>query len=249
MEAANAAADELRPRFGDRALGVRSKSTPTDLVSDADLAAESAIRKVIGRRRPDDAIIGEEGGETGAGELRWVVDPLDGTVNFLFGIPQFAVSVACEDASGGLAGVVLDPNREECFTATRAGEPKLNGVTIAASDRDDLATAMVATGFGYDASVRERQAAVLAGCFRGCGTSAARGRPRSTCAGARVGATTPTTSAGFTTGTWPAAGSIAERAGLLVRKLPANGSDPWGVVVAPAALIDELYALVSDPPR
>src|SRR5207248_6957699 len=90
MEAGEAAAVELRARFGERARGVRSKSTPTDLVSDADLAAESAIRAVIGRRRPEDTIMGEEGGQTGAGELRWLVDPLDGTINFLFGIPAFA---------------------------------------------------------------------------------------------------------------------------------------------------------------
>ncbi len=249
VEAANAAADELRPRFGDRALGVRSKSTPTDLVSDADLAAESAIRKVIGRRRPDDAIIGEEGGETGAGELRWVVDPLDGTVNFLFGIPQFAVSVACENASGGLAGVVLDPNREECFTATRAGEPKLNGLAIAASGRDDLATAMVATGFAYDAGVRERQAAVLAGVLprvRDIRRAGAAALDLCWCACGRYDAY-------YERGLhdWDLAGGglIAERAGLLVRKLPANGPDPWGVVVTSPALIDELYALVSDPPR
>src|SRR5690348_13757168 len=110
-DAAEAGAAELRQRFGRRARGVRSKSTPTDLVSDADLAAESAIRMVIGRRRPEDTIMGEEGGETGVGELRWLVDPLDGTINFLFGIPAFAVSVACEHPAGTLVGVVLDPLR------------------------------------------------------------------------------------------------------------------------------------------
>ena len=84
-------------RFGERPADVQAKSTPTDLVSEADVAAERAIRSVLARRRPDDSILGEEGGATGDGELRWVVDPLDGTINFLFGIPVFAVSVACED--------------------------------------------------------------------------------------------------------------------------------------------------------
>ena len=120
-DAARAAAAELVPRFGHRQGGVRAKSGPTDLVSDADIAAESAIRGLISERRPGDAILGEEGGVTGEGELRWVVDPLDGTINFLFGIPAFAVSVACEDAAGALAGVVLDPMRDECFAATAAG--------------------------------------------------------------------------------------------------------------------------------
>jgi len=128
-EAARAAAAELDARFprhphrgsGGHSPGVRAKSTPTDLVSDADLAAESAIQAVLSRRRPEDAILSEEGGATGEGKLRWLVDPLDGTVNFLFGIPAFAVSIACEGASGTIAGVVLDPVRRECFAATASG--------------------------------------------------------------------------------------------------------------------------------
>ena len=108
-EAARAAAAELMSRFGHRQAEIRSKSSPTDLVSEADVAAETAIRAVLATRRPQDAILGEEGGATGGGELRWVIDPLDGTTNFLFGFPQFAVSVACEDGAGGLVGVVLDP--------------------------------------------------------------------------------------------------------------------------------------------
>src|SRR5205807_6291231 len=83
-------------------------------------------------------------------------------VNFLFGIPAFAVSVACEDDRGALAGVVLDVVRDECFTATRSGAAVLDGQPIRGSARNELATAMVATGFGYEASVRERQAAVVA---------------------------------------------------------------------------------------
>src|ERR1700757_1656784 len=119
-DAAEAAAAELRPRFGESARGVRTKSTPTDLVSDADLAAEQAIRSVLAEHRPGDSILAEEGGETEGGEIRWVVDPLDGTINYLYGIPAFAVSIACEDAAGVLVGVVLDPLREECFAATRS---------------------------------------------------------------------------------------------------------------------------------
>src|SRR5438309_1594950 len=161
-EAADAAASELLARFGGRASGVRSKSTPTDLVSEADLAAERAIRTVLGRRRPEDAILAEEGGASGDGELRWVVDPLDGTINFLYGLPVFAVSVACEDAEGALAGVVLDPVRRERFAATRGGRPTLNGIEIESSGCDSLDRALIATGFAYDAAVRRRQAEVVA---------------------------------------------------------------------------------------
>jgi myo-inositol-1(or 4)-monophosphatase len=244
-EAADAAAAELRARFGERARGVRSKSTPTDLVSDADLAAESAIRAVLAERRPGDAILGEEGGETGEGELRWVVDPLDGTINYLYGIPAFAVSVACESASGVLAGVVLDPIREERFEATRSGEPTLNGEPIRANGRaESLAVAMVATGFGYDPAVRARQAQVLLRVLphvRDIRRVGAAALDLCWCACGRFDAFYER---GLNAWDVAAGGLIASRAGLEVRDLPAREADPAGAVVAPPSLIDELVGLI-----
>jgi myo-inositol-1(or 4)-monophosphatase len=250
-EAAEAAAAELRRRFGGPAQGVRSKSTATDLVSDADIAAESAIRDVLASRRPGDAILGEEGGVsagTGAAVadtgLRWVVDPLDGTINYLFGIPAFAVSVACEDASGALAGVVLDPIREERFEATRSGPPLLNGVPIEPSGREDISTAMVATGFGYDSALRARQGAVVARLLprvrdiRRVGSAA---MDICWCACGRFDAFYER---GLNDWDMAAGALIAERAGLQVRRLAAADGDPAGVVVAPKAFIGELYELV-----
>ena len=126
--AALAAAAELTAGFASRHDGVRWKSSPTDPVSEADVAAEAAIRTVLARERPGDAILGEEGGATGdAGGLRWIVDPLDGTVNYLYGIPQFAVSIACEDAGGGLVAVVLNPATGETFAATRSDSTDVRG--------------------------------------------------------------------------------------------------------------------------
>jgi myo-inositol-1(or 4)-monophosphatase len=244
IEAAGAAAAELRPRFGHRQAGVRSKSSPTDLVSDADVAAESAIRSVLERRRPGDAILGEEGGATGEGDLRWIVDPLDGTINFLFGIPAFAVSVACEDAAGPIAGIVLDPLREECFAATRSGPATLNGRPIEASHGDDLGTAMVATGFGYDSRVRVRQAEVVTRVLprvRDIRRVGAAALDLAWCACGRLDAY-------YERGVhqWDvSAGTlIAARAGLEVRELDAQGEDDWGIVVAPGGLMEELYGLV-----
>jgi myo-inositol-1(or 4)-monophosphatase len=243
-EAARAAADELRPRFGSRVSNVRSKSSPTDLVSEADVAAERAIRDVLADRRPDDAILGEEGGETAGGELRWVVDPLDGTINFLFGIPVYAVSVACEDSTGTLAGIVLDPSRDERFEATRSGEATLNGSVIEGSTRSELASALVATGFGYDASVRARQAAIVARVLprvRDIRRAGAAAIDLCWCACGRVDAY-------YERGVKPwdvaAGGLIAERAGLSVRSLQPN-QDGDAIVAAPAAVIDELVGLVS----
>ncbi len=243
-EAARAAAGELMARFGQRPSDVHAKSSPTDLVSAADVAAEHAIRAVLARRRPNDAILGEEGGATGDGAVRWVVDPLDGTINFLFGIPVFAVSVACEAAGEAVVGIVLDPVREECFAATRSGEPQLNGEPIRGSSREELATALVATGFGYDRSVRSRQAAVVSRVLprvRDIRRGGAAAIDLAWCACGRYDAY-------YERGVqrWDvAAGSlIATRAGLEVRELPASGEDATGVVVAPGALIDELYGLV-----
>ena len=142
VEAARAAGAVLLERAGE-ARGVTTKSTPTDLVSDADLAAERAIRDVLRARRPGDAILGEEGGDAaGTTGVRWVVDPLDGTVNFLFGLP-WCVSVACE----GRAAAILDPVREELF-AVRVGEAAtLDGAPLRGSAREELSTALVAPLF------------------------------------------------------------------------------------------------------
>jgi myo-inositol-1(or 4)-monophosphatase len=93
--------------------------------------------------------------------LRWIVDPLDGTVNFLFGIPVWAVSIAVEDRDGGLVGIVHDPSRRETFTATRGGGAYLNGTRINVSGCEELARALVGTGFSYDARIRASQAGIV----------------------------------------------------------------------------------------
>lgn len=244
-DAAEAAAAELRQRFGGRASGVRSKSTPTDLVSDADLAAESAIRSILAERRPDDSILAEEGGESEGGDVRWVVDPLDGTINYLLRIPAYAVSIACEDPAGTIAGVVLDPSRDECFEATRSSGPTLNGEPFEPVRRaGSLDMAMVGTGFNYDANVRARQADVLMRLLprvRDIRRVGAAALDLCWCACGRFDAY-------YERGLNPwdvAAGSlIATRAGLEVRDLAAADGEPAGTVAAPASLIDDLLALI-----
>jgi myo-inositol-1(or 4)-monophosphatase len=243
-EAAEKAADELRRRFGD-AHGVRSKSTPTDLVSDADLAAESAIRGVLAARRPGDSILAEEGGESQGGSVRWVVDPLDGTINYLFGIPAFAVSIACEDPAGVVAGVVLDPCRDERFEATRSGEPTLNGEPIEVGSRaETLGVAMVATGFGYDASLRARQAEVLTRVLPRVRDIRRVGAAALDLCWSACGRFDAYYERGLNRWDVAAGGLIATRAGLVVRDLDATRDEPPGTVAAPAELIDELVALI-----
>jgi myo-inositol-1(or 4)-monophosphatase len=244
-EAAHAAAAELKQRYGGRQSGVRSKSGPTDLVSDADLAAEKAIRSVLAQRRPDDAILGEEGGATGDGDLRWVVDPLDGTINYLYEIPAFAVSVACEDAWGTVAGVVLDPIRDEVFAATRSGEATLNGEPIDAGDRpDSLEMTMVATGFGYDPVWRARQAAVVARVLARVRDIRRVGAAALDLAWNACGRVDAFYERGLNVWDIAAGVLVCSRAGLAVREFPASGDDRWGVMTAPPGLVDELYELI-----
>lgn len=246
IEAADAAAGELMSRFGGHQRDIRAKSGPTDLVSEADVSAERAIRSVLAARRPDDAILGEEGGATGTGNgpLRWVVDPLDGTINYLFGIPAFSVSVACEDGDGAVAGVILDPVRGERFTATRSGSPMLGGRQISASERDELATALIATGFAYDAQVRARQAQVAARVLPRVRDIRRFGSAALDLAWAACGRYDGYWERGVQPWDVAAGRLIAERAGLQVRELEADGQFPRGIVAAPAGLIDELLGLV-----
>jgi myo-inositol-1(or 4)-monophosphatase len=247
-QAARAAGGLLRERFeagGERATG--SKSTPTDLVSEADLAAERAIRDVIAAHRPDDAILGEEGGETqeGAG-LRWIVDPLDGTVNFLFGVPQWCVSVAVHDDDGGLVGVVFDPLRGELFAGERgAGPPTLNGVQVRASGREQLDSALVATGFAYDSAVRAAQAHVLAGLLPRVRDVRRMGSAALDLAWTAAGRYDAFYERGVHIWDTAAGTVLCGAAGLEVRPLEARDGMPEGIVAAPAPLLPGLSELVA----
>jgi myo-inositol-1(or 4)-monophosphatase len=228
-----------------REQALASKSTPTDLVSEADLASEHLIRERLARVRPADGFLGEEGGgQDGSSGLRWIVDPLDGTVNFLFSIPQWCVSVAVADDRGSLVGAIFDPCRDELFSATRDGAPMLNGVPVEASKRGDLASAMVATGFAYDARVRAVQADVLAHLIprvrdiRRLGSAAL---DLAWTAAGRYDAYFERT-----VKPWDiAAGTlICERAGLTVLELPERERLPPGVLAAVPALAQPLLELV-----
>jgi fructose-1,6-bisphosphatase/inositol monophosphatase family enzyme len=133
------------------------------MVSDADREAEVTISRMLRAERPVDGLLGEEGlSAEGSSGRRWVVDPLDGTTNYLYRYRAWAVSVALEDPSGrGLVAVVHDPLAGETFTAVRGEGAFLNGARIRVRDTGSLARALVATGFGYDPEVRRGQAEVL----------------------------------------------------------------------------------------
>jgi myo-inositol-1(or 4)-monophosphatase len=125
-----------------------------DPVTTADRAAEEAIVEVLRTQRPADGILAEEGSGTAGSGRRWIIDPLDGTVNFVHRIPQISVSVALYDGDAPLVGVVLDPLHDELFAAARGRGATLNGSPIRVSAVTDPSTAVVALGFPYDHDVR-----------------------------------------------------------------------------------------------
>lgn len=163
LDIAREAGELLMARFGSPAQGVGSKSSITDLVSDADRDAEALIVRRLRAARPADAIVGEEGtSQHGTSGLAWYVDPLDGTINYLYGVPHWCVTLACADEDGAVVGVIHDPTRAETFVAERTGGAFAGERRLAVSHEAELARALVATGFGYDADVRRRQGATIA---------------------------------------------------------------------------------------
>ena len=147
--AAMAAGEILRGRFGGEQK-VRYKGE-VDLVTEVDEQAEHRIGEMLREAFPDYGMLAEEGGSSpGAGEYRWIVDPLDGTSNYAHGLPIFSVSIALERSGETILGVVHDPMREETFVAERGGGATLNGRPIQVSETDELIRALMVTGLPYD---------------------------------------------------------------------------------------------------
>jgi myo-inositol-1(or 4)-monophosphatase len=149
-----------------RAEGVSvaaTKSSDVDVVTEADRASESLIRRRLLDERPDDGFLGEEGDDVrGSSRVRWVVDPIDGTVNYLYGIPAYAVSVAASVDGEVVAGVVLNPATGEEFAALRGGGATCNDEPVRVRPFVSLEQSLFATGFHYEQPVRARQGQAIA---------------------------------------------------------------------------------------
>lgn len=159
----------MRADLGDGlADTVRTKSSAVDPVTAVDEASEARIRGLLAALRPGDAVLGEEKGEAGGDTgVRWIVDPVDGTVNFLYGLPAYAVSVAAEHGGRVVAAAVADVPRGRIHSAAAGAGALVREAggarrPLRASGADELATTLVATGFFYDAARRRRQAAISA---------------------------------------------------------------------------------------
>jgi myo-inositol-1(or 4)-monophosphatase len=166
LKVGDRAADLLSEAAGTARTDVASKSSATDMVTEVDRASEDLIVRELLAARPDDGILAEEGsGRAGTSGVRWVVDPLDGTTNYLYGYGSWAVSIAAEIGAEGdsqvVAGVVIDAARGETFSAARGQGAQLDGEPIACSSETELSQALVATGFAYSAALRRQQADAL----------------------------------------------------------------------------------------
>lgn len=157
---ARAAAALVAATYG-RPDPVGQKSSPTDVVTQTDLRTEDLIRQLLRTATPHAGVLGEEGETTEPGaRLQWVIDPLDGTVNFLYGVPIFAVSIAAALDGEVVAGAVIDVLRDELFSAHLGGGARLDGAPIEVSRCTSLPDALVATGFSYHAEGRALQGEV-----------------------------------------------------------------------------------------
>lgn len=163
LEAAVAACRVIREGAAS-ALIVRSKSNPRDLVTQVDTAAERVIREIIARRHPDHPVLGEEGGVGGGGSgitptlspYRWVVDPLDGTSNFVRGLPHVAVSIGLEHHGEGVVGVVAHPATSNLYRALRGAGAFKNDEPLSVSGITELSEAFVTMSFNADSAVVAR---------------------------------------------------------------------------------------------
>jgi myo-inositol-1(or 4)-monophosphatase len=246
-------AAELAARLRADGIGeVSTKSTPTDVVTAADRAVEEFVVDRLRQRRPDDAVLGEETGGSGGSTagptaVRWILDPIDGTVNYLYGLPQYAVSLAAEVDGRSVAGVVRNPATGAEWTATLGGGAWRAGRRLRGSAVTDLGQALVATGFGYDPARRAHQSRVLAGLLATIRDIRRFGAASIDLCLAAEGAVDAYFEKGLAPWDSAAGGLVATEAGLLVTGLAGAAAGPGFLLAAPpgihAALHDELARL------
>jgi myo-inositol-1(or 4)-monophosphatase len=249
--AVEVAAEAAQLALAYRADGLRdadlgTKSTATDLVTAADRAVERLIAQRLRAHRPYDEILGEEyGGPAGGRGVRWIVDPIDGTVNYVYGLAPYAVSIAAQVDGVSVAGVVRNAATGEQWTAVRGGGAWRDGVRLTGSTRTDLGQSLVATGFGYDAARRANQARVLATVLPAVRDIRRFGAASVDLCFAAEGRVDAYFERGLNPWDHAAGGLVAEEAGLLVTGLRGSPPSEAMVVAAPPALHAPLHDLLA----
>jgi myo-inositol-1(or 4)-monophosphatase len=246
-EVARAAGALLRNRPA--GLRVESKSTPTDAVTEMDRAAEALILDRLRQHRPGDRVVGEETGQHDGVDgddqtVTWLVDPLDGTVNYLYGIPNFAVSVAAQQHGESIAGVVYDVMRDDLYAATSGGGATCNGTPLRCSSQQDLAFSLVGTGFAYAADTRTVQAQVLTTVLPAVRDIRRIGSAALDLCMVASGRLDAFFEAGMLPWDWAAGALIATEAGARVAGIGGRPPGSWTTIAANNALFERLEAVL-----
>jgi myo-inositol-1(or 4)-monophosphatase len=226
-------------------LQISAKSTLTDLVTQVDRATERWLVEQLADRRPDDAVLGEEGGgRDGSSGVRWVLDPIDGTVNFVLAIPQYAVSVAAEVDGVVVAGAVCNPVSRETFHARQGGGAFLADRRLGGPRDIPLARAVIGTGFGYDAALRARQIAAVAPMLPWIGDLRRLGASSLDLCFVAAGRLDAYFEAGLSAWDHAAGGLIAAEAGCVLSGLRGRPPSRQLYAASGAALAPEFFALL-----
>lgn len=218
-----------------------TKSSTTDPVTEADRRAEEIITTGILADRPQDSIVGEEGASVeGTSPVRWYVDPIDGTTNYLYGIPSYSVSIAAEIDGDMVVGVVLNPVLDELFTAVRHGGAFLNGSSIEVSKATTLQTALVGTGFSYKPEERAVDAAVIAKLLPSIRDIRRLGSAALDLCAVAMGRLDAYFETGLNVWDYAAGWLVVEEAGGHCRDLDGNRPDPQMMIAANTSLANDL---------
>lgn len=246
-----------RPGMSTASGDIETKSSPTDVVTALDKASEQLIRARIQAARPGDRILGEEEGEAGGDSaVRWIVDPIDGTVNFLYGLPEWAVSIAVEVAGRIVAGVVNVVPRGEVFTAALGAGAHLSagglgGERLRCNTGVPLERALVATGFGYGAGRRAVQGEVVAAVLPRVRDIRRGGSCAVDLCSVAAGRVDAYYERGVNRWDYAAAGLVASEAGARMGGLNGEPAGPGLVLCAAPDLFEGLHDLLAslDPDR
>lgn len=250
VEVVRAAAATARLMRAEGISGVTTKSSDTDVVTAADRAVERQVVSALRDLRPYDVVLGEEYGAGGLADprgptaVRWVLDPIDGTVNYLYGLPNYAVSLAAEVDGRVVAGVVRNAATGEEWTATAGGGAYHQGRRLTGSAETDLGQALIATGFGYDPHRRAHQAAVLTRLISQVRDIRRFGSAALDLCLAATGAFDAYYEKGLNPWDHAAGGLVATEAGLRVAGLAGRPPSADLVIAAPPALFDRLHDLL-----
>jgi len=229
---------------------IATKTTRTDVVTAADVAVERYVGAALRRLRPGDSLLGEEAGERagtragGAGTVRWILDPIDGTVNYLYGLPQWAVSLAVEVDGQVVAGVVRNGVTGQEWTALRGHGAYHRGRPVRGSGVTELGQALVATGFGYAPDRRAYQARVLAGLLPAVRDIRRLGSAALDLCLAAQGRVDAYFEKGLNLWDHAAGALVAAEAGLRVTGLAGAAPGPELVLAAPAGIHRQLHDLL-----